>query len=422
MSQRSSRRSASRSEAAPSRTPRRGRAALRLGVGTLAALLAGGILASSTLSAGDDDERLRAYLQVAERFRVGEREEAVDALGRWRARDLEAAQRALAAQPERLSPCVGGPETVGVPTVEAAALLHVQVAFRAHARDDTDAFRKHLQLAQNLFEWVRKATGDSDEGLRRGPPGAECAYAVRVSRRNFYFALGGLLLSAAEPRLAGEAAERGLEAAPEDAPLLLTAACAHELTALISAQYVSQPFLGSLSPAELNLARLRNRDLVDGIEAEQKDARDLLRRALARDPALAPAHLRLGRLLAQEGRLDAAERELVAAESARDADTRCLALLFHGGVREARGDLAGAEAFYRRAIEVLPRTQAGRMALAHVLEATGRVQEARARVLEVLHSPWPRDPLSDPWWLYPFGTGPEAKDLFETLCRRLETP
>jgi tetratricopeptide (TPR) repeat protein len=388
----------------------------------VAIFLVTGLLASPALGADRSARDLSAYLHLAERFRVGERDEAVEALGRWRPRDLEAAQRALTAEPERLSPCVGEPETVGVPTVEAAALLHVQVALRAHARDDTDGFRRHLQLARDLFEWVHKATGDWDEGPRRGPSGGTCAYAVRVSRRDFYFALGGLLLSATEARLAGEAAERGLEAAPDDALLLLTAACAHELSALIWAQYVSQPFLGRLLPAELNLARLRNRDVVEGIETEQKEARDLLRRALARDPALAPAHLRLGRLLAQEGRLEAAETEIVAAESARDADTRCLAQLLHGGLREARGDLEGAEALYRRAIETLPRTQAARIALAHVLEATGRVEEARERVLEVLHSPWPRDPLSDPWWLYPFGTGPEASELFKALCRSLETP
>jgi tetratricopeptide (TPR) repeat protein len=422
MSERFSRRPASRGGVAPSRTPRRCETALRLSAAALVASLVGGVLASPTLCAGGGEERLSAYLRVAERFRVGEREEAVEALGRWRPRELEAAQRALAAPPERLSPCVGEPETVGVPTVEAAVLLHVQVALRAHARDDTDGFRKHLRLAQDLLEWVRKATADWEEGAGRGPSGTTCAYAVRLPRRAFYFALSGLLLAQTEPRLAREAAERGLDAAPDDAPLLLAAACAHELTTLIWAQFVSQPFLRRLSPAQFTLARLQHRDVLDGIETEQKEARDLLRRALDRDPTLAAAHLRLGRLLAQEGRLDAAETELAAAGSARDADTRCLADLFRGGLCEAHGNLAGAEALYRDAIQILPRTQAARIALAHVLEVSGRTEAARRLVMEVLRSSRPRDPFADPWWRYPFGTAREAEALFESLCKRVGSP
>jgi thioredoxin-like negative regulator of GroEL len=76
---------------------------MRLLARAAAALLAAGLVAAPAFSADRDEQGLSAYLGVAERFRGGGREEALEALARWRPRDLEAAVHALTERADILS-------------------------------------------------------------------------------------------------------------------------------------------------------------------------------------------------------------------------------------------------------------------------------------------------------------------------------
>jgi tetratricopeptide (TPR) repeat protein len=74
------------------------------------------------------------------------------------------------------------------------------------------------------------------------------------------------------------------------------------------------------------------------------------RRALALDPRLEEAQLRLGRVLALRGQTDAALAALAGLQpGSADAGLACLARLFEGDVYEGRGDIGRAEAAYRAA-------------------------------------------------------------------------
>ena len=146
-----------------------------------------------------------------------------------------------------------------------------------------------------------------------------------------------------------------------------------------------------------------------------EEAEALFRETLAADPAQAEARLRLGGVLLAGGR--AREAEVVlrqAVEEARDNRQRYLALLFLGRASEQEYPRSGA-AFYRRALEAWPDSQAARLALARCLEASAGPPEAHPLVMaSLLDSGKPaREP--DPWWSYPFGPRGLAMVALERL-------
>lgn len=108
-------------------------------------------------------------------------------------------------------------------------------------------------------------------------------------------------------------------------------------------------------------------------------ARTLVDAALAQDPALALAHEVRGRILSGEGR----RREALAA-FARAAELSPSDPIVHyrlgaaGGGRETAEERARRERSLRRAAELQPRFAPGRMALAELLQKTGRAAEGVA--------------------------------------------
>ncbi len=94
--------------------------------------------------------------------------------------------------------------------------------------------------------------------------------------------------------------------------------------------------------------------------------------ALALDPDLFEARLRLGRVRLLQKRAEEAlpDLERVATETPRPAQ-RYLARLFEGRAREKLGDFAGAVAAFRAAVALAPGAQTGLLALGRALDRVG---------------------------------------------------
>jgi tetratricopeptide (TPR) repeat protein len=122
--------------------------------------------------------------------------------------------------------------------------------------------------------------------------------------------------------------------------------------------------------------------------------------AIAGEPALIEARLRLGRALYRRGEYERAARELDAVrQSAPWKELQYLALVFRGMVEAARGDYERAESFYADARRLLPSGQTVAIASAEAAYLRGRVSDAGATILGTLQ----QRAKTDPWWVYTSG-------------------
>jgi len=126
------------------------------------------------------------------------------------------------------------------------------------------------------------------------------------------------------------------------------------------------------------------------------------RQALASDPALVEARIRLGRVLTKLDRPEDAVRELeAAARGTSDPVDTYLAHLLAGRAEESRGGLSAAVEHYREATTALPAAEAGWVALAHALDRAGERGRATTAVARVLAAD--TEPEIDPYRAYHFG-------------------
>jgi tetratricopeptide (TPR) repeat protein len=143
------------------------------------------------------------------------------------------------------------------------------------------------------------------------------------------------------------------------------------------------------------------------------DAEAAFRRALAADPGLGEARLRLGRVLLLRGHA----KEAVAAlqQVAREDGSlrrRYLAGLFEGRGHEKRGDMAAAARAYRAAVAVEPEGQSAWIGLGRALDLLGQREEAAEAFAAALGS---RKQRGDPWWSYSRGDFDRLKTLLAEL-------
>jgi len=151
-----------------------------------------------------------------------------------------------------------------------------------------------------------------------------------------------------------------------------------------------------------------------------QQAEGCYRRALAADPELLEARLRLGHVLHRLGRPERAVPELASVIAAPEAKPRIryLAWLFLGAVREAEGRPGDAVPAYAAAIGLLPHSQAAYVALSHALHRVGERAGSR-EALEKATARAGRRLDQDPWWGYPWGQSLEADERI--LALRLVT-
>lgn len=156
----------------------------------------------------------------------------------------------------------------------------------------------------------------------------------------------------------------------------------------------------------------------DGAGADLSEAEKSYRAALALDPGLAQARVRLGRTLELLGRPKEAATELQAAvKAARSVPDQYLAHLFLGRARESAGDWTGSIAAYDEATRVEPDGQAAAVALSYALDRAGRRRES----VEALRAGVARGGGRlevDPWWPYLAGQCDDSDAMLEAL--RLE--
>ncbi len=208
--------------------------------------------------------------------------------------------------------------------------------------------------------------------------------------------------------------ERGVQLFPSDADMLLLAGSLHEAFA---------------SPRIQSLVRsIRLPDRVShGVgpdRSELREAEKLLRRALAAQPGLTEARIRLGRVLYLQGRHEPAARELQQASSAllsagpQAADDGLLlyyAEMFLGAAREALGSYGPAKVAYARAAALYPGAPSPRIAQSQLaLRANDRAAALAAMRLAVRPPAGQEDP-DDPWWRYHRVQGRRGDAWFKAL-------
>jgi tetratricopeptide (TPR) repeat protein len=141
--------------------------------------------------------------------------------------------------------------------------------------------------------------------------------------------------------------------------------------------------------------------------------------ALVDDPLVgAEARMRLGYLHWTAGRNDEARRELIkAAEQARDADVRFLALFLQGWIAATARDGAAAVAPLEAALAVRPGSQSAAVVLAAVELQRGNADKAHEIAQATLEQ---RHADLDPWRLFLYGHHPQWPARLAALRREVK--
>jgi hypothetical protein len=284
-------------------------------------------------------------------------------------------------------------------TLTFAALLHTDLAFGALDDFESLSARAHLDMAGGLLRLLPEETAHRD--LRpRWILAIGCRY-----RRDFDLDEARVWLKA------------GLAAYPGDARLLL---------ALGSADEVMATYRNPVCPTVAECGSARERERYLSVEWDRRSlatsAERLYRQALASDPGLVEARLRLGRVLSLHASRERG-RELLAevAQQARSASVTYLAHLFLGALLEEEPTPTEALAHYRSALSLRADAQAARLALALALRRSGDRAGEREILRPLLGPGEPRaeaETAPDPWWLY--ALGPAACDPDEWRALRRE--
>jgi tetratricopeptide (TPR) repeat protein len=144
-------------------------------------------------------------------------------------------------------------------------------------------------------------------------------------------------------------------------------------------------------------------------------AEGLCRNLLARDPGMAEARLRLGRVLQLRGEPEVALPELErVASTSEDARLRYLAHLFTGDLHSRRGRLPEARQEFAKALKAWPGGQAAALSFAQMLHSLGERAEAAAAVQAAIEDRG--EPVaSDPYRSYYSGDRVEQRRLLENV-------
>ncbi len=363
-------------------------------------------------------QELHPYLDLVRAYRSDPGGQAGYDLLEWPPDRVAAAIRRLTASAvtSRLTMAPESPHDLDVALVEAAVLLHSDVALAATGTSTAEVVTAHLTAAHTLVQWLHGALA-GDSSLRGGPPGLDRRLA-RLDHREWYLAMGRFLPGLMQFDAANTMLKKALERFPADAEVWLSAAVSLEITA-------RQRELDLWATVEPRRQSHRYHEYVRlraGVDDVRREAIAAYRRALALDAALQEARLRLAKLLVDIGRGDEAT-PLLAALLEREADPSrlLLARLLLGRLHERAGRGAEAAASYRVALALQPGCRACRIALAHALETAGDAAASRDQVLALATAPAGSERVEDPWALYPYGLREDGERRLDALRRAMRT-
>lgn len=347
-----------------------------------------GPLALATGSSAEDE----SLASLAGRYRRGYRDDALDEIGLWTAertrREVEGLLQSRPFDP---------------PLAFAAALLHVHRALLGSSASLDDR-------AQHLGAATRLLLAAADAPVTAASAG--------LARRMF------LLVAIADEetldvRAAHDVARAGLERFEDDPELLAALGIALETGPSMRTYELPPDPRRSAEGARGGSSAFT----VEGAgsrgewrrfpESTLGEAEAAFRRALAADPALAEARLRLARVRLLRGRAAEALPDLQ--RVAREDGSRrrqYLARLFEARAHEKTADLEAAVRACREAVAVEPEGQSAWIALGRALDLLGQADEAQQAFSAALDI---RRERGDPWWSYARGDVDRIEPLVAEL-------
>jgi tetratricopeptide (TPR) repeat protein len=350
----------------------------------------------------------RAYIALIEAYQKGDFAAAAE-LRSWKERDVRTANEALLQY--RIRAQVTAPGQMLARFRAAAVMMHTDAGLAAATPDTVGS--THLDIAYRMMAPGTPLLEEFDARLDG------------FTLRNWLLAVTRCLVERGAHDLArGLLGARGTKPAYRellegaDRELLLAAGLVEEGSSFFDERDLTSGAVATSGPDVFDsnqtsaFARRNQQNARQALVTEEtrRRAEALYRRVLKLDAANQEARLRLGRVLFDRRTLDESAEHLaqVLTES-RDARQGYLAALFLGGLHEEEGRLDTAVTAYSRALDLCPRCQTARIALASALERHGDAKAARATVLALAgrRAPGMRD--LDPWWAYPLGQGAEGR-------------
>jgi tetratricopeptide (TPR) repeat protein len=204
-----------------------------------------------------------------------------------------------------------------------------------------------------------------------------------------------------EQQYGSEQVREALRIAPGDARLQLLAGGEHEALA--------SPPVQSFVETTTRLASMTLP--VESATRELAEAQRFFSTALALDPRLVEARVRLGRVLALRGRIAEAITQLRQASLAETEPLiRFYGFLFLGSALEKQRDYPLARDAYTRALDLFPHSRSANLALARLEWRFGDAEAMTGRLTAALD---PADGTGDPWQTYHLAHGRDAGRLLQ---------
>jgi tetratricopeptide (TPR) repeat protein len=332
------------------------------------------------------------YLDIVERYRAGEFDEAVTAF----------ASHHLAHSPSFVREQLA---VVAVsPALPAAAVLHLETGQSMLQKGDQECGIGHLMAAQLIVD------GEWWTALPKMMPARAADY--EHLRRDIYRGIIFTLQQQHQFEMLLPLLERARQRYPRHAEIRLALGTLNELRA--SAIMLRRVEIPKKQNPDASWRRQQRQEYLD-------KAADHFRDALTLDKTLTEARVRLGRVLRERGKLPDARRELEAAVAVSPSPpvfVHYLGTLFLGDVLETQGDAAGAVARYQDAVKRWPGCQSAHLALSHAFE-TIRDDRSAGAALQPLWRAGDDRQCVDPWWEYNAGQSWRLRDLVEDLRGRV---